>query len=129
MGFFWPQQRSRLGGGGTGEPGVNMMEQQEFLFLSFHLLTTAGSSFYWFPSVSPYPCEDLYFRTLSPSSPLFCMLYTSEYRRERSDFVCMGEKAFYCLQYHTWKSEVLGDDVHINRPVRGRKKKRFGKMW
>lgn len=57
----------------TGEPGVNVMEQEEFVFVSFHLLTAVCSSFYRFPSVFPHPCEDLYFHSLAPSSPLFCM--------------------------------------------------------
>ena len=70
-GFLLAEEQA--GCGRTGEPGVNMVEREEFVFLSSHLLTAACSSFYQFSHVFPHPCEDLYFHLLAPSSPLFCL--------------------------------------------------------
>lgn len=106
-----------------GQPGKNVIEQEEFVFLSFHLLTHIMFQLYWVPRVFPHLYEDFSFS----GSLLSFVLYvaTSEYRRN-GGLSPRDRNSFLLFLISHLEIVVLGD--HGNRPVRMRKK-RFENIW
>lgn len=127
VGFFWPQQRNRLGVGRQGNQVWTWWSRKS---LCFSLSTYSPLHV---PAFAGFlVCSYILWRLVMSfvGSLLSSVLYvsTSEYRGERSGFVCMVETALYCLWHSTQKLEVLGDGFCVNRSVR-RRKKRFKKIW
>lgn len=132
-GFLLATAKEHTGSGRMEQPGVNVMEQEEFVFLSFHLFTHIMLQLLLTSWCVPTALWRFVFSFFGSLLSFVLYVATSEYRRERRLSPCGRKNSFLLFLIFYLEIVVLGD--HGNRPVRMRKKRFrrdlriFAKIW